>query len=238
METDVPNPSYRIVRKFVPRFVRPYIREFRKRLFVSDRPTEEPYRSVFPYTQVDQRRQRNLVKLARDIDANEVPGAIVECGVLDGGTAALLALTTKSSARTVHLFDVWKGRLPTHAKDGVGAEVWANDTSGSANRVKRIMRSLGVDVNRLIFHEGLFSDTFPQAKVDQVALVHADGDYYESTKLILNEWYPKLSRGGYIQFDDYTAFIGCQRAVNEFLAEHSEVTLRNVDNVAFFIRKD
>jgi hypothetical protein len=151
METDVPIPFYRMLRKFVPRFVRPYIREIRKRLFISDRPTEEPYRSVFPYTQVDPIRQRNLVKLARDIDANQVPGAIVECGVLDGGTAALLALTTKISARTVHLFDVWKGRLPTHAKDGAGAEVWANDTSGSPTRVKRIMRSLGVDVNRLNF---------------------------------------------------------------------------------------
>ena len=80
-----------------------------------------------------------------------------------------------------------------------------------------------------------------RSAMSSVAMVHVDCDFYEPTRLFLNIWYPRLSPGGYMQFDDYSAFSGCQRAVDEFLNIHPELkleTLGEQDGVlAFFIKK-
>jgi hypothetical protein len=81
--TDAPHQSFRLIRKLIPKHFQPWLRGLRKTL---TRPSslEEPYYSVYPYTQAALIRQQNLVRLAEDIDALDVPGAIIECGVLDG----------------------------------------------------------------------------------------------------------------------------------------------------------
>jgi hypothetical protein len=61
---------------------------------------DEPYRSVFPFTQVHPIRQQNLVTLGRAIVEENVPGVIVECGVLDGGTATLMAWASRKADPT------------------------------------------------------------------------------------------------------------------------------------------
>ena len=109
MKPDAPAQSYKVIRKLIPGALQPFLRGMRKRFFNSRRPKEEPYRTVFPYTQVHQARQQNLLDFAYDIDARGVPGAIVECGVLDGGTAALMAYGSAKSSRKVHLFDSMAG---------------------------------------------------------------------------------------------------------------------------------
>ena len=80
-----------------------------------------------------------MQRLARDIEANNLPGAIVECGVLDGGTAALMASETAKSGREVHLFDSWQGLPKTTEKDGEDAKVWEGECVGSPSRVKKVM---------------------------------------------------------------------------------------------------
>ena len=124
---DAPEQNYRTLRRFIPRAMQPLARGMRRRLFDSGRPNDEPFRTVYPYTQVHRRRQENLLRLAQDIDAKKVPGAVVECGVLDGGTAALMAFGTAQSSREIHLFDSWQGLPATTEKDG------ANRRSGKAN---------------------------------------------------------------------------------------------------------
>jgi hypothetical protein len=49
--TDAPAQDHKIIRKIIPGFMQPLLRELRKRIFSLDRPKEEPYRTVFPYTQ-------------------------------------------------------------------------------------------------------------------------------------------------------------------------------------------
>jgi O-methyltransferase len=88
-------------------------------------------------------------------------------------------------------------------------------------------------------HRGWFKDTFPSVEIAPVALVHVDCDFYEPTKLCLDKWYPALSPGGFMQFDDYSEFIGCKRAVDEFLATHPELTLQKSGEggAAYYLRK-
>lgn len=237
MDTDAPVQSYRLIRKFVPGFMQPLLRGARKRFFDSSRPTEEPYRTVFPYTLVHPARQKHLVHLVLDIENRNVPGVMIECGVLDGGTAALLAFASVKSSREVHLFDSWQGLPASTAEDSCAAKAWVGEAIGSQTRVRSVMRRLNIDAARITFHKGWFHQTFPKAKIDRVALVHIDADFYESVRLSTETWYPRLSPGGYMQFDDYSAFIGCRRAVDEFLSTHPELSLQNEKGIVFFIQK-
>ncbi len=82
------------------------------------------------------------------------------------------------------------------------------------------MKNLGIAKERVNFHRGWFNETFPKVDVPQVALAHVDCDFYDPTKLCLEKWYPALSPGGIMQFDDYNAFSGCRKAVDEFVAQH------------------
>ena len=185
--------------------------------------------------------QHSLVQLGQRIEAEKVQGAIIECGVLDGGTAALVAWATRSSGqlRQIHLFDAWEGLPKTTIEDGAEGAKWTGEVVGSPARALAVMQKLGVARERVVIHRGWFSETFPTTTVEPVALVHVDCDFYAPTRLCLEKWYPILSPGGFMQFDDYTAFSGCHKAVDEFLDQHPELTLESIgSNVqAFFIHK-
>lgn len=230
---DAPDQSYRTLRQFLPKSLQPTLRGVRKRLFSNERPSDDPYHSVFPFTQVHIDRQRNLVRLARSIEEQFIPGDIVECGVLDGGTAALMASTAR---RRIHLFDSWQGLPAASEVEGDGA-IWSGECVGSSRRVGSIMRKLSVPEDRVVFHRGWFADTFPNARIEKISLLHIDADYYDSVKISLDTWFPRLSKGGFVQFDDYSIFVGCTRAVDEFLAANPRQELRQ-DGVVFYLQKN
>jgi O-methyltransferase len=229
--------SFRLVRKVLPKKMHPFLRGVRKRIQRWSVRYAEPYHSVFPYTQAHIIRQENLVRLALEIERNNVSGAIVECGVLDGGTAALMALYTRN--REVHLFDSWEGLPASSNEDDEHDAMWAGQDVGSPRRVLSVMGKLGIDRARLHFHKGWFSETFPKADIDTISLLHVDGDFYESVALTLKTWAPKVSQGGYIQIDDYSAFVGCKKAVDEFLVENPSLRLEKTGThtQAFYICK-
>jgi O-methyltransferase len=191
---------------------------------------------VFPFTQAHLVSQQNLMRLAALIESNNVPGAVVECGVLDGGTAALMAFGTAGSGREIHLFDSWKGLPTTSEKDGK-ATMWAGENVGSQKRVVSIFKTLNITASRVTFHGGWFEETFPKAKINQIALLHIDADFYDSVRLSLSSWEPHVSPGGYIQIDDYSSFVGCRRAVDEYLIMHPDLELKTFQDSAFYIQK-
>ena len=226
--SDAPIQSYRLLRKVLPKSLQPILRGLRKRLSMPSG-LPEPYRTVFPYTQAHPTRQENLLRLAKLIDERKVPGALVECGVLDGGTAAIMAFGC--SLREVHLFDSWEGLPAVTAEDG-DAAMWSGQVVGNPKRVVAVMSALGIELSRLRFHKGWFADTFPITQIDSIALLHIDGDFYDSVKLSLERWAPKMAPGGFIQIDDYDSFAGCTKAVDEFLSDYPELKLQFVERGA------
>ncbi len=237
-----PQQQFRWLRRLLPKRLQPLARGVRKRFQRLWMRLPEPYASVFPYTQCSRERQENLLRLCDLIEREGVSGAIVECGVLDGGAAALMAWGTRASGRAVHLFDAWQGLPATTAEDGADAAVWVGHVVGSPRRVRAIMAKLGIQAARVHYHVGWFEDTFPAARrpVGEVALLHVDPDFYEGVRLCLETWYPQVARGGFVQFDDYGAFLGCRRAVDEFVSAHPEVRLEQhgrTDGCAYFLRK-
>ena len=222
-----PEQRWSWARPLIPAKLLPMLRGVRKRL---ERRTiislDEPFHTVYPFTQVHMVRQQNLLRLGEAIEREKIPGAAIECGVLDGGTAALIAHATASSARKVHLFDAWEGLPETTSEDGAEAAKWTGEVVGSPRRVRSVLSALRIDPKRVTIHKGWFHETFPHANIPAIALAHIDCDFYEPTKLCLERWYPLLSPGGYMQFDDYDSFRGCRVAVDQFLTAHPDLKLQ------------
>ncbi len=238
-QSTAPKQSFSWLRPFLPKKLQPYLRGIRKRWQMRNLQLEDPYKTVFPYTQASKSRQENLVRLCKQIEKLNTTGAIVECGVLDGGTAGLMAITTSKSNREIHLFDAWLGLPKTTIEDGEDSKKWVGEVVGSPKRVVALMKELEIDLTRINFHTGWFHETFPKINIPKIALLHIDCDFYEPTKLCLDKWYPHIVSGGFIQFDDYSEFEGCQKAVDEFLINHPELTLQTFGEggVAFYIQK-
>ena len=165
-------------------------------------------------------RLRGLYHGVRNVIKNRIPGDFVECGTALGGSAALMALTLRQLGvhRTLWLFDTFEG-LPAPTLDDPDFEVanlYTGTCLGAIEEVQNLFTQLQVR-DRVQFVKGLFQDTFPAFAVSQIALLHIDGDWYESVKACLDNLYDKVSPGGIIQFDDYGYWQGARKAVDEFL---------------------
>ncbi len=85
---------------------------------------------------------------------------------------------------------------------------------------------------------GLFQDTFPVVHISQIALLNIDADWYEPVKLCLETFYNVVVPRGFISIDDYGAWPGCRRAVNEFFQNRGlSFPLQRVDQTAHWFQK-
>lgn len=225
VQANAPAQSYRLLRAIIPRRLQPFARGVRKRLAREGYDSEPPFCWVYPYTQVSRRRQVAILEKTTQLIADGVRGDFVECGVLDGGTAAIMAYAARSDDRRIHLFDAWAGMPEASEQDGPGARVWVGHAVGSPARVRSALGKVGARMDRIVFHKGWFHDTFPTARVDAIAFLHIDCDFYEPTRLVLETMVPRMVPGGWVQIDDFTAFEGCRVAVEEFLAANPAYTL-------------
>lgn len=183
-------------------------------------------------------------------EKNKLSGSLVECGVWKGGCVGLMALANLkygSSRRHIHLFDAFQEICePDASVDGERAvrEVreWSRD-GGASGRLKPLTgvydrfggpgtilenkelleRKIGYPSQFLHYHVGWFQDTLPMdgVSVGDIAILRLDGDWYASTKVCLAHLYDRVVRGGIVVVDDYGAYEGCQKAVDEFLEKLS-----------------
>jgi O-methyltransferase len=189
------------------------------------------------YTMIGCRRGRTLRRLARDCDANGVPGALVDCGTYNGGSAVMMS--TGAPGRDVFAFDSFEGLPEAGPRDPERAHGWTGRLPASEEKVQEAFRRFARP-ERLNVVKGWFEDTFPGAaeRIGSVAVLHADGDWYESIKLTLETFYPRVSSGGYVVIDDYNDWQGAKEAVDEYRAAHAiEAPLTEVDISAVFWRK-
>jgi predicted O-methyltransferase YrrM len=178
------------------------------------------YRTVRPYTMSGNSRLRGLYSAVQQVVAGNVPGDVVECGTARGGSAALLGLALKEAhaERTLWVFDTFAGIPPPTSADPDQdiAALYTGDFRGELGEVEELFRRLGIrDRARLV--KGLFQDTVPRCDVGPIAVLHLDGDWYESVKVCLDHLYDRVSPGGVIQIDDYGHWEGARKAVDEFM---------------------
>ena len=107
----------------------------------------------------------------------------------------------------------------------------------SKKEVEANFAKYGLLDEQVMFLEGWFKDTLPNAPIDKLAVIRLDGDMYESTMDALNNLYPRLSKGGFCIIDDY-GLIRCKQAVDDFRAQHGiRNELVEIDQTSVFWEK-
>ncbi|WOB45357.1 glycosyltransferase [Thermoleptolyngbya oregonensis NK1-22] len=210
---------------------------------------QELVQVVRPYTLLSEERLFSLYALTRQICLEDLPGNIVECGTFKGGAAALIAAVVKrysQRSRKLYACDTFEG-MPDPVEVDKHNGVPANDTDWGAGTLKApIEENLAVvcqalDVQDIVVPvKGLFQDTLPEyrAEMGDIALLHADGDWYESTLAIFNLLYHQVIPGGAVQIDDYGFWEGCRQAIHEFeRQQRSSFALRRIDSTGVWFRK-
>jgi hypothetical protein len=147
----------------------------------------------------------------------EIPGDVVECGSAKGGSAALMGLTLKTlgDKRILRVCDTFEGIPVPTEEDGPGAEAYVGQFKGDLEEIMGLFTSLGL-MGQTKLVKGMFQDTIEKRVKGPIAVLHLDGDWYESTKCCLEVLYDRVSPGGFIQIDDYGHWPGCRKAVDEF----------------------
>lgn len=193
----------------------------------------EIYARVRPHTMTSLARIHAVISAAEHVVRRSIPGAFVECGVWRGGSsmAALLAFKEAGDTeREAWLYDTFEGMTPPSERDGPAEaamfERLAPSATGSAwcraglDVVARNIAACGYPMTRVHLIAGPVEETIPASAPDEIAVLRLDTDWYESTRHTLEHLYPRLAAGGILLIDDYGAWAGCQRAVDEYLAAH------------------
>jgi hypothetical protein len=194
-------------------------------------------RTVRPRTMTAHEKLNALGIAVRYVVDNEIPGALVECGVWRGGSMQAVALALLGRGRTdrdLHLFDTFEGMSEPTAEDMAmdgtpaaellarqsrDASIWA---VASLDDVQQGMAETGYPAERIHYHVGKVEDTIPEQAPEQIALLRLDTDWYESTRHELEHLYSRVPAGGVVIFDDYSTWQGARKAVDEFIAAAGE----------------
>ena len=176
----------------------------------------------------------DLSKVAIQNERHGIAGLIIEAGCALGGSAIVLA-SAKSRHRPLHVYDAFDTIPPPSDKDGQDAHNRYNVIASGQSPGIGGHRYYGYERNlydkvRDTFEEfklplgahnvhlvkGLFQDTL---RIEEpVALAHIDCDWYDSVTLCLNRIEPHVVPGGTLIIDDYNAWSGCKRAVDEYFS--------------------
>lgn len=200
--------------------------------------------SVRHFTLVSYPRLSRLHELVARLEREGTDGAIVECGVFEGGTAGLMggAFHT-SSGRQFWLFDSWEG-LPEPSGEDVsfrGSRPRKGLHKASMEKVRYLLfKKLGLPEDRFHLVKGWFQDTIPSVKprIRKIALLHLDCDLYEPVKFCLEELFDLVAPNGFVVIDDYGHWHGCRKAVHEFLdARGLDVTIHATDYTGVYFQK-
>lgn len=197
-------------------------------------------REVGPLTMTSPERLEALIQGVRYITANQITGAIVECGVWKGGSMAAVAKTllhAHVSNRDLFLFDTFTGMSDSTSKDVDYSGKQAKDVlledpgylcdDAPLERVKNALYETGYPQQKLHFIAGKVEDTLPALAPDSISLLRLDTDWYESTKHELVHLFPRVAHGGVIIIDDYGHWRGSRRACDEYFTENRIPILLN-----------
>lgn len=204
-------------------------------------PVEATKRSLtfklLPYTIGGRRALENAFEITWLVDQKRIEGALVECGVAEGGTAAMMALANRELGgltRAKWFFDSYEGLPEPTAEDYEGGKAGhfirplvKGGCLGSIEQVEDLMfDKLLLSRNEVHLVKGWFQETVPihREKIGRIAVLRLDGDWYESTKIPLEAFFDQVTPGGYVIIDDYATCFGSRKATDEFLAYRNIIT--------------
>lgn len=209
---------------------------------LQDKAYQEIYEKIRPFTMVEPVRCYALYQSLQYIIKNKIPGDLAECGVWKGGSAMLMALCLQQAGindRKIYLYDTFEGMSKPGEKDGVyeRTEWEKRKTNGagsdwcaaSEEEVTANLERTGYPSSNIICVKGKVEDTIPGTMPQQLALLRLDTDWYESTRHELAHLYPVLSSKAVLLIDDYGAWEGARKAVDEYFSGSFTPYLQRID---------
>jgi len=168
-------------------------------------------------------------------------GDIVECGVGRGRSLITIASINKlissldyREERKIFALDSFDGfpeptefdNSPRSPKKGEWSMSPNKQFKYSPETIAKVMKLADID-SKIDYVEGFFDKTTENLEVENISILHLDGDLYESVKTPLNNLWQKVVIGGLIVIDDYTvektedeSFPGARTAIKEFLRDN------------------
>ena len=164
-----------------------------------------------------------------------VRGEILEFGIFKGNSffrwIKFRDLLEQTNSRKVIGFDIF-GDFPEafFDDDKEKRDAFVAETNGgksiSFEEINELLDKQGLNKNVDIIKGDIlitldaYLEKNPHLKI---SLLHIDVDLYEPTKVILERLYDKVTTGGIIIFDDYGAFAGTNKAVDDFFNGKAEI---------------
>lgn len=178
-----------------------------------------------------------------------VRGEIVEFGIFKGNSffrwIKFRDLLEQTSSRKVIGFDIFGDFPEAHFKeDKEKRDAFVEETNGgksiSFEEINELLNAQGLNKNVDIIKGDILHtlDAYllqnPHLKI---SLLHIDVDLYEPTKHILEKLYNRVTTGGIIIFDDYGAFAGTNKAVDDFFENKAEIKKLPYSNAISYMVK-
>ncbi len=191
-----------------------------------------------------------------------VEGDIVECGVGRGRSLMVISALnhfldeSEGGQRHIYGYDSFEGFPKPTKEDASPRNVqkgeWSYSPSGkykySPEFLKEVLKEGGVptDEQTLTLTKGFFGDSLPHHPQRPIAMLHIEGNLYQSNKDILENLFDRLSQGGVIVFNDFTCnkddevhhlFPGGRQAVKEYLKEEYHALQPSVRASYYYVKK-
>lgn len=189
-----------------------------------------------------------------------VSGDIIECGIGRGRSLMIICALNffydknEGGQRKIFGYDSFEGFPEPDLKDKSFRNPkkgdWSKSPSGkydySEEFIKKILTEADIPLEKinLTITKGFFNESLLNHPNRPIALLHVDGDLYESHKSILEILFDKVSIGGIIIFDDITnkkngkdPFPGARIAVEEFFKEKVQSFKISIGGTYYYIKK-
>lgn len=164
-------------------------------------------------------------------------GAIIEIGVFQGGTAAIIASQAKRYVinENIYLCDTFEGVVKSSQLDGYYTN---GEHSASASIIEQLLKDMKIENTLLL--RGIFpEDTARMITVDEkFRFCHIDVDVYQSAKDIIEWIWPRMVIGGIVLYDDF-GFDTCEgimKHVEEQMHLDDRLIIYNLNGHAIMIK--
>lgn len=189
------------------------------KLWSQDKEFISEFRSLSPHNYFSMERKFTLKEFTKSVSG--LSGAAAEAGCYVGVSAWFMA--KELDGCDFHLFDSFDGLSEPGVEDRspAGVSQWEKGHfSGSETAIRKNLAEFkGVE-----FHKGWIPERFPDVDSKNFKIVHIDVDLYKPTFECIKFFYPRMTIGGVIVFDDYgfENCLGAYRAANEFFEDKPE----------------
>ena len=196
------------------------------------------FENNFYFTCNNDRISKIIIQYELFLKTQKIKGDIVECGVFKGTSLIRFGIfrdILKNKSKKLIGFDTF-GKFPSagFSKDFKKRKKFLEQSGGESISKKQLLKILNEKKisKNIELVEGDIIKTLPKYVKKhpnmKISLLNLDVDLFEPTKIILENLFPKIVKGGIIILDDYNIFPGETKAVKEYFKD-KKVIIKKFD---------